>query len=266
MSKLKKYQYTLKTLSKVIVSPRDHAGFYLAMKDFSTAAIGINDNFGDRDKINIIYPFYQYSTYSCYQPQNASYYIPGSTVKGAIKNNDKNSSLRMMVDDLPISQDALCLDNLWKVQYISYMENKMEKENNKEIKFERFFPNVAVEMLNSDKHCEGEMFLENEPKSDLANAQENTKIKLDQLRRRIDLILQDFSDDVSNNENSRSVLEKTRENIKQLNDKNDPYLLLIGGYKGLLLSGIFKERFIESAIYIDKATYLPYGLVRIKFK
>lgn len=41
--------------------------------------------------------------------------------------------------------------------------------------------------------------------------------------------------------------------------------ITIGGYKGLYLSGIFKDE-VSGAIYIDRKKHLPHGLVILQFE
>ncbi|MNN79495.1 hypothetical protein D3C81_1961480 [compost metagenome] len=46
------------------------------------------------------------------------------------------------------------------------------------------------------------------------------------------------------------------------------YVLVLGGFKGLALSGIFTNKEIlretNSAVYIDETTFLPHGIVELQ--
>lgn len=246
-----------------MLSPRECEGFYLAAQDFSTEDVKVHmRKIEDKDKIKIIYPFYQYGAYSCYKPEKTQYYLPGSSVKGAIKSRDNSGASRFMVDDLHVDAGKIHLYNLWKAQYISPNdENKQQKQ----MKMECFFPNVAVEMLDADQECIGEFLCDQDPRENLLIAQESTKTKLKQLVDRIDQILK-IKPDSDQQNNCAEVLDKVQQNISNINYSENEFILLLGGYKGLLLSGVFSDESIESAIYVDMEKQLPHGLVKIKLE
>lgn len=247
---MNKYKYTLNTLSKVILSPRDHNGFYESAGDFR------------KENINIIYPFYQYGAYDKYDPERASYYIPGSSIKGAILSNLPNQQQgKIIVDDVHIKNyKDIEISKLKKIQYIS--EDTAKSANIKE-----FFPNVGVEMLNKKVELNGEIFSKNEIGDYFSLANQRTISILEQYKNKTDNITFD-------NENSEGALlyKELKENISGLLEKIKKHdsikcTIILGGYKGLLLSKVFKTEVLNkdfnSAVYVDDDAKLPYGLVTL---
>lgn len=272
---MKRYKYRLRTLSCLALSPRDHQGFYLAANEFKKENLRISGHQAvtgtAADKVKIIYPFYQYGTYPKYDPKHTDYYIPGSSIKGALLANESKSAQervkrRLMVDDIPIQAEHLHLHRLYKVQ-------NMSPESKTKIKLEVFFPNVAVEMLSRGCEYDGEMFGDGEYiRECLKNAQTATRGKLEQLVK----LLKPLTDEEANIKQSikqnTDTLDKLRnmiENIEELmNDRKDngSYILLLGGFKGLALSReLTNMENVKSGIYVDhvEGSYLPHGLVRI---
>lgn len=246
----KKYRYQLKTLSKLVLSPREHQGYYLAAGDFD---VKLSEEF--QGNTNIIYPFYQYGSYKSYNPEQAQYYIPGSSIKGAICSGSEKT-YRLMVDDIQVDRSRIKLNYLYKLQHYT-------GANNKQTKLEEFFPKIKVEMLSAGSICYGVFFSEGDPGYFLKKAQSSTRDKLKQLQGRIDSI--DYSHVETE---TKGQLIKLKDNltdiIMYLEQKNSrKYILLLGGYKGLLLSGIFNKEVEKSAIYLDKDSSLPHGLVQI---
>lgn len=266
---MKRYKYRLQTLSCVALSPRDHQGFYRAAKEFEDKDIRI---FGHRDalgiaadKINIIYPFYQYGTYPKYDPEHTDYYIPGSAIKGAVLANESKSveeraNIRLMVDDILIQAEHLYLHRLYKVQ-------NMAPESESAVELGEFFPNVAVEMLARDSEYVGEIFGDVEHiRGCLIRAQAATRGKLEQL---VQLLKLGMSGDRKIKGNTSVKLQNMVRNIEKLMNEiedNKSYILLLGGFKGLALSReLSSMEKAMSAIYVDhvEGSYLPHGLVRI---
>lgn len=261
MTNVKEYAYRLETLSSIILSPRDHQGFYRDIDEFGTEDLGCFDDV-DIDKIKIIYPFYQYGTYPQYNPDETQYYIPGSSIKGAIC-----SGAKLMIDDITIESRMLQLRNLHKVQNIP--REGGQSDGGKQITLDRFFPNVAVEMLNSANELSGVLFCEEQPSRLIAAAQENTMRKLEQFKKQIDLVLNLHTAKIK--DDCKSTLLQLKNNIqelaRQVNTRSEgTYIINLGGYKGLALSGVFKQNDFQSAIYIDKNAILPHGLVKINLK
>lgn len=265
MKNYKKYTYQLKTLSTLVLSPREGEGFYLAAEDFSAEDVGRHSHLA-KENIKIIYPFYQYGAYERYDPEQAQYYIPGSSIKGAIRSRKDKADVRMMVDDVRVESGMLCLRNLYKAQHIPPLDSS-KRASGKQMKLEKFFPNVAVEMLeagDAETECKGNLYCESDPREYLREAQGNTARKLGEFCETINNILENIGDS-----DGKRELEEVRDKIKQLKDQTqyhdeNTFLLLLGGYKGLILSSGFSCKDTPGAIYLDKENKLPHGLIRMK--
>ena len=73
----------------------------------------------DAAKAKVVYPFYQYGEYEEYDPDHAAYYLPGSSVKGALLQEKKNKKeLHVMVEDVPVEKNGNILRNLVKAQHL----------------------------------------------------------------------------------------------------------------------------------------------------
>jgi hypothetical protein len=247
------------------LSPRDHQGFYRAAGDFTDEDLAGYSDLSDHEKditdVNIIYPFYQYGTYERYNPKTAQYYIPGSSIKGALAlGNTVQKAINLRVDDIPIKNSDLRLSLLHKVQYESKGDSRVAK-------IAVFFPNVAVEMLKADVTYWGELFSDRE-KTDvhslLEEAQKKTAGKLQQFVR----MMGDLSDQMKKEED-RTILSRIQENVQEIlngmrgDEPGTSYTLLLGGYKGLILASQWKTRELQSAVYIDRKKNLPHGLVKL---
>lgn len=274
MPEIKKYTYELETISDLVLSPRAQNCFY---KDSHFSAELISD-FHLKGNVKIIYPFYQYGLYERYQPNTAQYYIPGSSIKGAIGDNT------FTVDDIMIKRrEDMRLKNLFKMQNV-FADSK--GENQAAPKIDSFFPGVAVEMLGAGSKYTGAIFSQNAPHASLNAAQKETKRKLEQLTEAITAILNSFkqakdqtnpSSDVDSKnvvgENSKmrstgEVLSNMLMNIRNLQKEPGPdncYLLLLGGYKGIRLSSVVRNEEKVGGIYVDMERELPHGLVWVKF-
>ena len=249
MQELKKYEYELETISDLVLSPRTQNCFYRG-QHFDSA-----DNLHLSDNVKMIYPFYQYGTYERYRPNEAQYYIPGSSIKGAIGEH------ALMADDIKIERRVdICPKTLYKIQHLSDEPNQADSTHPR---LEEFFPGVAVEMLSAGSRLVGTMFSQTDPCESLETAQAATKQKLDQLVEAIGSIIGEGEPQIK----SGSFLTNLRDNIQALQTKagqDDRFLLLLGGYKGLLLSSIVKEKGRIGGIYVDEKRALPHGLVWVK--
>lgn len=259
---MKQFTYHIQTISSLVVSPRDHHGFYLAARDFQEKDIRKFSNdiniISALDKVNIIYPFYQYGEYPKYDPEHAQNYIPGSSIKGAILSTKADKeTIRLLVDDIPIKASDLRLTPLYKLQNFSV-------DSEQAIELGVFFPNVAVEMLSHGSNYTGEMFgSDADIRNYLHHAQHETKEKLKNFIQ------------ILNIDEKRMIKEKTKELIqdvlKNVNEilmeierSNDSYIILAGGYKGLTLSRTFTEaEEVKGAVYLDMSTKLPHGLISL---
>ncbi|MCP1137383.1 hypothetical protein NKT34_29440 [Paenibacillus polysaccharolyticus] len=249
---LKRYTYRIQPLSKLALSPREHQGYHLAAGDFKTEEIR---DLNAKD-IKIIYPFYQYGSYESYQPDKTEYYIPGSSIKGALISGIQKNPAKLMVDDIRIEQGDLELTQLHKLQHMS-------QDASKSVKLAPFFPNVAVEMLKAGCGCAGELFCEADVSTYLQTAHKKTLDKLKQLH---DKLVKMRRDNIINEAAIQHVSDLIG-NIDRVRDTHhDSCLLLLGGYKGLVLSGLFDITDfdkLETAVYVDQPACLPYGLVQI---
>lgn len=256
---MEKLAYKLKTLSSLIVSPRANVAFYGELDEFTLDKIkenSLDDGKGNKitlakDKLKVIYPFYQYGEYVAYAPDNAAYYLPGSSVKGALLQGDSVTG-SFMADDVLISNEHIVLRNLYKAQYL---------KNEEQACFAVFFENVGVEMIKADVELKGEFYLSGKTaaKTLLEAANESTKVKIQQMLGYIGrLKTRGYSKEVLCNFNELSG------RLSDLLKTNDTFLL--GGYKGLLHTMKLESFPIENAgaVFFDPETMLPHGLVKIE--
>lgn len=263
MEQVKKYAYQLRTISSVILSPREQEAFYLD-KPLNSDRLKTDDIGLEWEKIKMIYPFYQYGTYQEYCPGDAQYYIPGSSIKGVIScgqmGNERNNGL-FMADDVLLSNLDLRLNHLYKLQYLT--------ENRKKIKLDVFFPNVAVEMLKADSICYGEIFYSGDMESLMDCAQIEAKRRIGCFMNQLKLItdkknqLCGIEKEIFGNMECRLNQMIQQMDYKKKSGNLKSYLLLLGGYKGLALSGISNRNEVTGAFYIDQKKHLPHGLIEL---
>jgi hypothetical protein len=269
MTKIIKYNIT--TVSSLIVSPRSDRAFYTDLDDSIGEYCNKNyDKYLDRDGLRIVYPFYRYGQYECYSPEQAEYYLPGSSIKGALKNPDGkskeiNSKQNIMAEDIKIGNDKIVLRNLYKLQYLD--------EPVKKGALKPFFENVGIEMVRDGVRLEGELFSDMDTvKHLLQDANRVTKQKIKQMLEYLEMIKETEArkKGCANNVNTIQVEKKgcvdvintIIEKLKPLQNKDNIFLL--GGYKGLLHSiCLNKAEEINSAVFIDQETDLPHGLISI---
>ena len=146
---MKKITYTMKFLSSTIVSPRAGQAFYYGIDTFCREPVLCPSDPKGAKTVKVVYPFYQYGMYEKYDPDHAEYYLPGSSVKGALlQKNDKK--IHIMADDIPVAREQIVLKNLEKAQYVS---------DYNEADFKLFFDNVGVEMLKAGSVLSGDLYL-----------------------------------------------------------------------------------------------------------
>lgn len=248
MKKYKKYSYRIETLSSVILSPREHEAVYLGKETINAGT-------------KIIYPFYQYGDYEEYLPDNSQYYIPGSSVKGAV------GQPNIMVDDVPVKRSQISLNNLFKVQYIPQPEEISNLD--KTLTADIFFKNIKIEMLNALECLQGELYSEVDPSVIFAEAHKATIQKIEQWSNRFKPYIKDAADDGNEVISSQKIsLDQVWQKVNEIayeaeTFNGNSFLLLLGGYKGNALSGIFREKAFKSSVFVDKNTKLPHGLVKI---
>ncbi len=252
---MKKVIYEMEILSSTIISPRTGQAFYKGV-DF-----GLEANVADPSKIQtkaqevgVIYPFYQYGEYEKYDPEHAAYYIPGSSIKGALCSLEA-SKKTVMADDILVPNSAIVLRNLWKGQYL-------EQEN--QAKMEVFFGNVGVEMIKKGTRLEGEIYLNDQLHFSeiLSDANKGTAVKIGQMCEYFQTILRKQD----KKETFYNTVKQVQKSLRLLQKEKN--IFLIGGYKGLLHSIQLKNKKnlaeIKSGVFLDQESGLPHGLVRIK--
>ena len=252
---MKKITYKMKLLSSLIVSPRAGQAFYYDVDPFDREPVldpSVTDS-KDKDavKVKVVYPFYQYGEYEKYDPNHAEYYLPGSSVKGALlQKNEKK--LRIRVDDVPIGRDKIVLRNLVKAQYVDQDERAV---------FAPFFNNVGVEMAKAGTVLKGELCLEDDEdfKAILKSANKATKKKVKQMLG----YLETLTKIQYKNEGFGKELKDIMKALDQMKEKKD--VILVGGYKGLLHS-ITKRQDEDggSGLFLDRETNLTHGFVSIQ--
>lgn len=269
---MKKAVYQIKVLSSVIISPRSGQALYPGIDAFAREPFieepgksGQSETLvQNKRSAKVVYPFYQYGEYQEYDPENASYYLPGSSVKGALlqRERGRNERIRLMTDDIPVPNTAIALRNLQKVQYL----DKPEKT-----KLAPFFNNVGVEMIKSGTVLEGEMYLEeNAGWGELRRtANAATVKKMNQMISYIQMLEAGLARAEKNDKTGacakgKLVLERERTELEKLCRNNK--IVLLGGYKGLLHSILQNSRADEEkgSLFIDFETNLPHGLVELE--
>lgn len=248
---MEKITYELTTLSSLIVSPRANAALYKELGDFSPEKLQAEEDYLEKSKLKVIYPFYQYGEYTEYAPERAEYYLPGTSVKGMLYQG-ASVPLAVMVDDVPIRRNYMVLRNLYKAQYL---------DDEPESCLDVFFENVGVEMVKAHTELTGEIYMKDpKPVKELFYvANQSTRIKLKQML--------GYLCEHSQKNHSPKLLHQFQiiiEKMAPLLEDHDIFLL--GGYKGLLHSMEIKDpqREANGAVFLDIETMLPHGLVRIK--
>jgi len=269
MSEVYKCRYKLETLSALALSPRAQSGFYRNIH-FQANELGkrlYGNEIAEEEIPRIIYPFYQYGAYQKYNPEQAQYYIPGSSIKGAMATNQIRGFL---VDDIMIDSKYLELRTLCKVQHIP--DTELVNVNRKAMKIKEFFPNVAMEILKPGIICSGNFVFPQNPTKILEKVKAQTEEKLEQMAAWLERIL--MSKSISEKDNGYETEKKCRDELHEMKNHLEDlleesktmhrhgFLLLLGGYKGLVLSGVYKAG-NKSSIYIDEDRKLPYGIVTL---
>ena len=272
-----------KTISAVILSPRTQKALYKGV-DFKEDEEDVKIE--ELDNINIVYPFYSYENRELLSEQDFSYakeyYIPASSLKGSLlgqKKGEEENTFRskILFQDIRISKSYIRLRNLYKFQYL-YQETQEDNANKgnekKKPKFAPFFPNIAIEMIESGKEFEGEVLLKIPDLSDeffrskLDESVCVTRKKLENYIKEIEKRIGDISSWQVKAEDCLDELKGVKASIQQQLEGNKKCIFL-GGYKGLLGSLSQLEikdegHKIQNGFYIDKDTLLPYGLVEVE--
>ena len=250
---MKKITYTMHLVSSLIVSPRAGMALYKGIDEFceEPELEQIEPEKIKTREVKVIYPFYQYGEYRKYDPKHANYYLPGSSIKGALQ-PQKVALESFMVDDVMVPNDSVSLRNLYKAQYL---------EEEEAAEFGVFFDNVVVEMVRGETDLNGEVYLEESATfSDvLMSANKDTKEKMNQMMAYLQMLLaRNYK-----NENLKSILEQVERRLACCLNEDD--IILVGGYKGLLHSILVDHPMKEltGGLFIDFKTMLPHGIVKI---
>lgn len=248
---MERFSLHLRTISSLIASPRDNLAFYSQLDQFPT-----DKKIGD-NAINVIYPLYQYGEYKKYEPEQASYYLPGSSIKGALRQG-ANACESLMVDDIPIPNAAVDLRNVYKVQYL---QNK-EKAST----FSSFFPNVGVEMVKENTALHGDIYADSYEniKQLFETANETTRNRIKQMQSYLCQLIGKCEREADKGQEVTGILQCANETLCKY--AKDPNVILLGGYKGLLHSIVVANLHedMKSAIYLDPHTRLPHGLMHVE--
>lgn len=273
-----------KTISAVILSPRMQKALYKGV-DFEE--VGEDVKIEELDNINIVYPFYSYENRELLSGQDFSYakeyYIPVSSLKGALlgqKKVEEENTFRskILFQDIKISKSHIRLRNLCKFQYLYQEETQKDNANKgsekKKPKFAPFFPNIAIEMIESGKEFESEVLLKMPDLSEeffrnkLKESFEITKKKLENYMKETEKRIEVINSWEIKAEDCIDKLKGVKASIQiQLERKKN--FIFLGGYKGLLgslsqLEMKDENHKIQNGFYIDENTLLPYGLVAVE--
>lgn len=251
---MKKITYTMKLLSSLIVSPRSGQALYKDIDEFLVSPVEIYDNkSNEKHEVKVVYPFYQYGQYEKYDPKHTDYYLPGSSIKGALLHQTMQGN-HLMADDVPVSNSRIVLRNLCKAQFL-------EKEE--DAKFAPFFEHVGVEMIKGETELEGNLYLEEniEFSGILEQTAKDTKDKMNQMCEYLEILLmRDYK-----NKDLKKDLKEIKDKLSLLSKESD--VILLGGYKGLLHSILLDNNNMNEltgGVFIDPETSLPHGIVKVK--
>jgi len=250
---MEKINYRLTPLSSLIISPRNNLALYRELGEFSIEQISDSDCL-KKNKLRVIYPFYQYGEYGKYEeyvPGSGAYYLPGSSIKGALCQKDQDAN-QFMVDDVAVPAEAIVLRNLQKVQYL--------KEEKKACQ-EPFFDHVGVEMVKKGVVLNGECYKDQLEifKELIYKANRTAKKRIGSMRERLLRLEQKaYSDKLC------GVFHEVAEKLECVAENDNVFLL--GGYKGLFHSMEVKADLpeTEGAVFLDLEAMLTHGLVKIE--
>ena len=269
---MKKIDLKLTTISKVILSPRDSGALY---KDIDYLFLNYNHGKEISKEVNMIYPFYSYINRALLMEnniENIKYYIPASSLKGAILSCIKEDDIKriLLFNDININPTDISLENLFKYQYLDSETAK--------IKFEKFFENVGIETLQNGKSYDFYINVNEDIDFDdiLKDLKYKTKEKLNNYMSKLEIVIKKITDNKTNvnyefnleiSKELKRIIDNINSELNNIND--DEYILFLGGFKGKInsLNGEINIDDIKSGFYlcdIGGKKYLPYGLVKLK--
>jgi hypothetical protein len=237
----------LKSLSPIISSPREQFSWYRDL-DFTISDIKTQYN-RINEKLNQIYPFYRYGEYDYLNKGKA--YIPGSTIKGILRNK-----LTEKYDDIEIEDRNIEVINLYKIQGLKYKDEK----NPTKIVYDVFMPNIGIEAIKTGTELE----IDGINKDAFILINDKYQKRLEKLEEYIEKVkIENGKRGQNKNEEIEIKLNKI---IEELNILKNKIIFFIGGYKGLInsLDNFFiKNNGYESALFIDDKIDLPYGIFEV---
>lgn len=267
-----KFSVQLTTLSKLSISPRGFQAMYR----------GIDFKETDEQDFSQIYPFYSYSNRNM-EETAVEYYIPGSSLKGALELNDCMRR-EMLFQDRKLENVKMEVSPVSKFQYVNpdLVSGKKENEEMKKPCYEAFFPNIGIEFLPCSTKFTMEVFIKKNSNDEdslqevLQKTHLNSINKLRNYSCKVKSILEAFHfQGLDENQTGLNMLwyaEKSLRGVLQEFEKSNDYLIFLGGFKGLLgANGKIKDpESVESGLYFDlvdetQKRLLPYGLAKIRF-
>jgi hypothetical protein len=281
---LKKFTIEFTTLSPLSLSPRESQCFYKGL-DFSDDSIKkhydtdicnevIKEEKLKIEKVNILYPFYQYGEYEGFSPKKADYYIPGTSIKGAfLRDEDGKEALDFYVDDVSIKKDQLTIRVPKKLQFVKEL---YDDGSRKQPKFDDFFPNVAVEMLKAREkfsvivYAKDELFLEKIKNNVIDLTKDKIKLGSDIIDNMKKIVTERLQSTEEKNDEEKKGWECSKEELEKYNqilnqEANNKNVIFLGGYKGKAFSKVDLnlDNPYEGTFYLDSRSGLPFGLVEI---
>ena len=266
---LQMHSYTLTALSNVILSPRSSIAYYRDT-DYDPSVLAV--------PYNVIYPFYQYGEYEQYN-KDANYYIPGSSVKGAVLRGKETDTLYF--DDADVACESIDFASIVRAQYIEFLfpeEYKLTEETSGHMTaFKPFFESTTgIQCMKADSVASSKVYYGGELlKKVIEPANAITRARLDAYIKQLDTLSEKAERIFGESAKEKKQvfitnLSVLKENITKLNeDTSNDNLIFLGGYKGLLRStnrlsaaDLYKRKTdsddyfdpISSAINVDAST------------
>lgn len=266
-----KYEISLKSISPLIFSNRMNDALYKGI-DFDKEKS--EKEFNELIGANMVYQF------SCYENRalrsdksfvySDSYYIPASSIKGALCLEEKYRNNKFK--DIMVDKSMIGLSTLKKFQYL------YQTANTKAIKYTDYFPKIKVEMMKLGQCVNGEMLSigdKNISFDSIVNKVDlKTRCKLSEYLKQIRIIystkyFQELSKVYTDNDSAISKFKKVENRIEKLLKIQDTKIIFVGGFKGII-GGLNKCEFnddeLRNGFYIDEETMLPYGLAEINIR
>ena len=301
MRNYRKYTLKVQTLTPIILSPRASFAFYRdALIDDDDSVFfktGVRNDFNEEKEYSVIYPFFRYGEYEQLNPSMAAYYIPGSSIKGALSSgtNYGKNSLALMVDDITgLNTGDFKIISPKKSQYfnelpqIGYWENVLNKQAcdggkiTDGISIPQLLPffagTVGIESLragvvfNIDIRCESngnkdiDAILSDVNKTTVNKLESYINQLTDFIKRIEELHGKFASNETVNKECCMSSITSLQAIIdftaEQMENAKENSLIFLGGYKGLIRSIKTYNKEDASAIFVDNENR-PFGFAKV---